>query len=306
MNEQVQSELQRLSKLALKYATQEGQSPTGISFFEILKASKPKPLSHGILKPSFCIILQGNKKVLLGTEILKYGAGYYLASIVDIPAAGQIVGATAQTPYLGLRIDFTNDELRTVISEANIKFNKNEKIKPGAFKAEASLEVLQTFHKLFELLKSKDPSIFLANLVKKEMIYHLLNSEQGYLFYQNLILNPQQQGIGKAIHWIKENYDQPLTIEDLAKSSNMSVSSLHHKFKSFMAMGPLQYQKQLRLQEARRLLMTGESDATNVAMTVGYESASQFSREYKRLFGLPPKKDGAKLKINTEASDLEV
>lgn len=295
MNEQYQVELQKLCKLALKHATQEGQSPTLIPYFEILKSTKPKPLNHGILTPSFCVILQGNKRVLLGSDILKYGAGFYLASIIDIPAAGQIIGATDKTPYLGLRIDFTNEELRAVITQAKIKIQKSENIRPGAFKAEASLELLQTFHKLFQLLDSNEPSVYLADLLKKELIYRLLTSEQGPLFYQNMILDPHQKGVGKAVHWIKENFNKPFTIEQLAKLSNMSVSSLHHKFKSFMAMGPLQYQKQLRLQEARRLLMSGENDATYVAMTVGYESSSQFSREYKRLFGRPPKKDAKAL-----------
>lgn len=306
MNEQVQLELQKLSKLALKYASQEITTPTPISYFGILKSSKPQPLRHGILTPSFCVILQGNKKVLFGSDILKYGAGFYLASIIDVPVAGQIIGATEKNPYLGLRIDFTNDDLQSVIADAGIVLKGTENVKPGAFKAEANLELLQTFRKLFDLLETNEPSQYLAALLKKEIIYRLLTSDHGAFFYQNLIFDPNKKGIGKAIHWIKENYDKPFTIEQLAKSTNMSVSSLHHKFKSFMAMGPLQYQKQLRLQEARRLLMNGESDATHVAMTVGYESPSQFSREYKRLFGLPPKKDAKALAVKTISPELEV
>jgi AraC-like DNA-binding protein len=306
MNEQVQQELQKLGKLALKYAHNEGQSETAISYFGILKSTKPRPLSHGILTPSFCVVLQGNKKVLLGTEILKYGAGYYLASIVDVPAAGQIIGATEKNPYLGLRIDFTTEEINSVIFDAKLKLKKTEKVKSGAFKAEADLDLLESFCKLFQLLESSSNVEYLAGLLKKEILYRLLTGEQGHLFYQNMILDPEQKGVGKVITWIKENFDKPLSIEQLAKTSNMSVSSLHHKFKSFMSMGPLQYQKQLRLQEARRLLMNGEDDATKVAMTVGYESASQFSREYKRLFGLPPKQDLKAMTKTAPQVDLNI
>ena len=298
MNEQIQVELERLSKLALKHAYQEGQNPTTIPYFEILKSSKPTPLRHGILKPSFCVILQGNKKVLLGTDILKYGAGVYLASLIDIPASGQIVGASAKNPYLGLRIEYTNEEIASVMVEAKLEFNASKSLKPGTFTAAASIEVLETFQKLFKLLETSEKVAFMSQLLKKELIFHLLTSEAGPLFFQNMVLDPASLGVGKAIYWIKDNFDRPFTIEQLAKASSMSVSSLHHKFKAFMAMGPLQYQKQLRLQEARRLLMNGEYDATNVALHVGYESPSQFSREYKRLFGLPPLKDMKSLGIS--------
>jgi transcriptional regulator GlxA family with amidase domain len=127
--------------------------------------------------------------------------------------------------------------------------------------------------------------------LKREIIYRLLSSVEGPLFYQNAILNPQTVGIGKAIHWIRENYRKDFASQQLARMSNMSVSSLQHKFKGVMSLSPVQYQKRLRLQEARRLLMNSTLDATTVALEVGYESPSQFSREYRRLFGLPPLKD---------------
>jgi AraC-like DNA-binding protein len=293
MNDQ----LERLCKLAIKNAPNNGQNPTAISYFEVLKSTSPTQLQHGILKPSFCVLLQGNKKVLMGSEVLKYGPGNYLASLIDIPVAGQIVGASAKNPYLGLRIEFTNDEIASVLLEANLNLTAQTKVRPGAFTSLASENVLETFIKLFKLLDTPDDIPYLSQLLKKELIYHLLCSEAGHLFAQNMILNPSNLGLGKAINWIKDNFDKAFTIEELAKASNMSVSSLHHKFKAFASMGPLQYQKQLRLQEARRLLMNGdEDDATNVALRVGYESSSQFSREYRRLFGLPPIQDAKTLR----------
>lgn len=298
--------LKDLSSLALKYAKAEGQNPTPISYFEILKSSKPSPIRHGILQPSFCVILQGNKKVFVGDEVWNYGPGIYLASIIDIPVAGQIVGASPKNPYLGLRIEYTAEEITSVLMDAKIDLSSASKVKPGAFMAEANDKVLETFLKLFSLMDSPDAS-YLSQLLKKELIYHLLMSDAGPLFAQNLILSPSNLGLGKAINWLRENFDKSFTIEDLAKKSNMSVSSLHHKFKTFASMGPLQYQKQLRLQEARRLLMNGEEDdATNVALRVGYESPSQFSREYKRLFGLPPIQDAKVLKKITSVEQNEV
>lgn len=299
--------LKDLSSLALKHSKIDGQNPTAIPFFEILKSSKPSPIRHGILQPSFCVILQGNKKVFVGDEVWNYGPGVYLASIIDIPAAGQIVGATQKNPYLGLRIEYTAEEITSVIMDAKIDLSSVSKIKPGAFLAEANEKVLQSFMKLFELLESAEDKSYLSQLLKKELIYHLLMSDAGPLFAQNLILSPSNLGLGKAINWLRENYDKAFKIEELAKKSNMSVSSLHHKFKTFASMGPLQYQKQLRLQEARRLLMNGEEDdATNVALRVGYESPSQFSREYRRLFGLPPIQDAKVLKKMTIMEQDEV
>src|SRR5258708_37386970 len=129
---------------------------------------------------------------------------------------------------------------------------------------------------------------FLSALIKREMIYILLSGDYGHLFFQQVFFDQQADGVGKAIAWIKENYARSFTVEELAKSSNLSVSGLHHKFKAITTLGPLQYQKQLRLLEARRLMLSGSMDATTAALEVGYASPSQFSREYRRLFGLPP------------------
>ncbi len=293
MNDQ----LQQLSKLALKFAREEGRNPTPVSYFEVLKSTTSTTLQHGILKPSFCVILQGNKKVLRGTDVLKYGPGTYLASLIDIPVAGQIIGATKNSPYLGLRIEYTNEEFTSVLIDADLKLKAESNVKPGAFIAKSNEKILDLFLKLFELMDQPEHITYLSQLLKKELIYHLLTSDAGPMFAQNLILNPNNKGLGKAINWIKDNFDQSFSIEELAKASSMSVSSLHHKFKAFASIGPLQYQKQLRLQEARRLLMNGEEDdATSVALRVGYESSSQFSREYRRLFGLPPIQDAKNLR----------
>jgi AraC-like DNA-binding protein len=297
--------LQKLINSSVKYASAEGQNPTPIPFMEVLKSSTPTALRHGMLQPSFCIILQGQKKVLFGSEVLKYGPGGYLAAITDLPASGQITTATTKNPYLGLRIEFSAEEIAEVLLESGIKINPVKKVKAGAFLAYAESPLLETFRKLFDLMEKHPGDItYLANLLKKEMLYHLLQSDAGPQFAQTYMLKKSDPGVGKTIQWLKKNFDQSFSVEDLAKHSNMSVSSLHHKFKAFTSMGPLQYQKHLRLQEARRLLLTGESDATEIATRVGYESPSQFSREYRRLFGLPPLKDAKELRKNTQVEEL--
>jgi AraC-like DNA-binding protein len=291
------NQLDELNALALRYAIREGQNATAIPYFEVLKSTIPTPLKHGILEPSFCIIIQGHKKVLVGSEVLEYGPGSFLASLIAVPAAGQITNASPKRPYIGLRIKYTNEEIASVLVDAKIELKSKDKVKPGAFMALASPDVLQALTKMFGLLEAHKDISYPSQLLKKELIYHLLVGEAGHLFAQNMLLIPSNLGLGKAINWIKDNLDRPFRIEELAKASHMSVSSLHHKFKAFMAMGPLQYQKQLRLQEARRLLINGEeSDATSVALRVGYDSSSQFSREYRRLFGLPPIQDSKKIR----------
>ena len=179
-----------------------------------------------------------------------------------------------------------------VVTEAGIQVKpRNKKLNTGAFVGRADAELLELFIRLLKLTERPAAAPYLSALIKREMIYHLLTGDYGHLFFQPAFFDQQAGGIGRAIAWIKENYACSFTVRELAQSNNMSVSGLQHKFKAVTTMGPLQYQKQLRLQEARRLMLSGAMDATTAALTVGYESPSQFSREYRRLFGLPPLKD---------------
>ncbi|MDP4097791.1 AraC family transcriptional regulator [Paenibacillus sp. P96] len=230
--------LDQLLLMVDRRAFPEGRNPTIIPFLSIYKHSRPTMLTQSVLAPSFCLILQGTKKLYLGEEIIYYGAGDYLASLIDMSASGQTVSAQEKSPYIGLRIDLSMQEIASVIMEAGIHVK----------------------------LKNKKWS-----------------------------RAQQSEGIGKAITWIRENYTHSFTVAELAKMCNMSVSGLHHKFN----MGPLQYQKSLRLQEARRPMLSGATDATTAAREVGYESPTQFNREYRRVFGLPPLKDIHEIRNNT-------
>ena len=285
----------------------DGITQTVIPFLSIIKSSKPTPVRQGVLMPSFCVVVQGTKKFYLGREIVRYGAGNYLAALIDMPSAGQIVGATKAEPYLGIRMDLTQEETASVAMDAKLNMNARPGVKrsAGAFVGRTDPDVLEALVRLLRLLDRPRDVAFLADSIKREIIYRLLMGADGQFFFQNTVTDSRTLALGRSIKWLKENFDRDLVIEDLARSSNMSVSSLRHKFKVVTTMGPLQYQKHLRLQEARRLLLGGTLDATTAALKVGYESPSQFSREYRRLFGLPPSKDLKSMQQGTAMADLQ-
>lgn len=284
--------LDHLIELTNRLCDAEGRTQTAIPFLTIIRNSRQTPPIPAVLTPAFCLILQGAKRLHFGENIIHCYPGEFLASVIDIPASAQIVGANKQSPYLGLRVDFTTDEIASVVTEAELKIKpKDKKLGIGAFIGKGDAELLELFARLLKLLEKPKESRFLSNLIKREMIFNLLSGEYGYLFFQSALFDQQNDGIARTIAWIKANYTHSFTVEELSKVSHTSVSGLHHKFKAVTTMGPLQYQKQLRLQEARRLMLTGTVDATTAATMVGYESPTQFNREYRRLFGLPPHRD---------------
>jgi len=301
-----QKVLDPLIAMTERITNAEGRTQTIIPFLSIVRHSHQTPLIPSVLTPSFCLMLQGTKQLHLGQDILQYHAGDYLASVIDMPASAQIIGATKQFPYIGLRIDFTTQEIASVVMEAEINVKPQEKkLNTGAFIGKSDADLLDACIRLLKLLDTPKEARFLSALIKREMIFNLLSGDSGHFFFQPVLFDQQADGVGKAIAWIKENYARSFTIEELAQSNNMSVSGLHHKFKAITTMGPLQYQKHLRLQEARRLMLSGSRDATTAALEVGYESPSQFSREYRRLFGLPPLQDIQAVRKRSAAGALE-
>lgn len=291
-NSAKQQALHTIIEMTNRITQSEGTTQTIIPFFYITKHSHEIPITPSIMNPAFSIILQGTKVFHVGKEIIHFNAGDFAASIIDMPISVQVKDVSTELPAISLRIDFTTSEIASVVMDANIEFNlKNKKLYLGAFVGKTHEELLNLFIKLLKLIDKPKDACFLAELTKREIIYHLLSGEYGYLFFQQLLVNQQSDGIGKAIEWIRKNFTRTFTVEELAKSNNMSISGLHHKFKSVTSMGPLQYQKELRLREARRLMLSECMNATTAAMEVGYDSSSQFTREYKRLFGQPPFKD---------------
>ncbi|NYB73785.1 AraC family transcriptional regulator [Sedimentibacter hydroxybenzoicus DSM 7310] len=280
-------------------AVSEGRNETAAPFLSVYRRSIENPLTCGIITPSLCLVVNGAKRLHMGTDIFDYTPGDFLVSMIDIPVSGQVASATEASPYIGLNIDFTIDEIVSIAIESKSGLQTDRKpLVVGAFVGKSDIAILKIFIRLLKLNSRPKQAAFLSTLYKQELIYELLSGEYGHLFFKYIMIDQQANGIGNAIVWIKENLSTSFTIESLAKANGMSVSALQHGFKTVTTMGPLKYQKQLRLQEARRLMLNNSFDATTAALKVGYESPSQFSREYRRLFGLPPLQDIKALRNN--------
>jgi AraC-like DNA-binding protein len=287
-----QTTLDELRTLALENAPEEGQNFTVIPSISIYRRNAGNPLALSVLTPAICLVLSGAKRINIGAEVIDYCAGEYLASIIDLPVSGQVLEASEEIPYIGVRVDFTNEKIADVALRSKLNVEPQTRtLSPGAFVGKADLDLLHILSRMLNLNNNPKEQSFLYGLYMQELIYNLLSSRYGYFFIQQVQLFQQATGIGHVILWINKNFAQPFSIEELAKENNMSPSSLHHKFKAITTMGPLQYQKQLRLLEARRLMLNNSMDVVEAALEVGYESPSQFNREYKRLFGQPPLRD---------------
>ncbi|SDO40166.1 AraC-type DNA-binding protein [Paenibacillus sp. yr247] len=287
-----QEALDQIIAMSERITTAEGSTQTFIPFLTIFRKSLQTTPIPDIVTPSFCILLQGTKKLHFGRDLIQYYPGEFFASLIDIPASQNIIDATKKSPFICLRIDFTSKEIASVVMEAEISMKpRDTKLNAGAIIGKSDADTFDLLMRLLKLIDKPKEARFLSALIKREMIFHLLSRDNGLLFFQQAVLNQQTDGVGNAIEWIKNNYTRSFTVEELAKSINMSLSGLHHKFKAITTMSPLQYQKLLRLQEARRIMLSGSMDVTTAACEVGYDSPSQFNREYRRLFGLPPLQD---------------
>src|SRR6478736_495976 len=246
---------------------------------------------HPTTIPSFCIILQGEKEVLLGEERFLYGPGHYIVASVDLPVTGQVIKASADSPYLAFKLEFTSSQVLEVLNGTDFKTGQGKNAKRAMYVSEIEPSLLNAVVRLASLLGTPKHIPVLAPLLKKEILYWILQGPHGEALEQMALEGSNASRIREVIDHIINNYEESFRIEELAEIANMSVSSLHRHFKDVTAMSPIQFQKRLRLQEARRLLLAESLDVADVAFRVGYESQSQFSREYSRMFGFPPRVD---------------
>ncbi len=256
--------------------------------------------NYGVHKPSLCIVVQGMKEVFLSQERFQYGPADYLVASVNLPISGQVTEASSEVPYLALKLEFTPSEILEVLREFQMGVDKKDNAKRGMYVSKIEQSLLDAVTRLARLLNNPKDIKVLAPLIRKEIIYRVLQGEHGEMLKQIAIEGSSTSQINDVIEHIMNNYKKSFKIEGLAEIANMSVSSLHRHFKEVTAMSPIQFQKQLRLQEARSLLLSKSADAADVAFQVGYESPSQFSREYSRMFGLPPKEDIKRLRDNQD------
>lgn len=242
-------------------------------------------------QPSVTVMAQGRKRVDLGSTSFTYGPSQFLLTAIDLPVISRIVEASERTPCLALSLKIEMPVVRELLSREEIHVNEAPSDRPAISAGRATIEFLDACCRLLRLLEAPQDAPFLGGLVQREIIYRLLRSDEGARLRSIATLGEQSHRAAKAIAWIAANYAKPLRVEDLAGIAGMGVSTLHHHFRVLTAMSPLQYQKQLRLQAARTRMLTDDLDAASAAFEVGYESPSQFNREYSRLFGQPPARD---------------
>ncbi|MDF5706414.1 MAG: AraC family transcriptional regulator [Nostoc sp. S4] len=285
-----------LAALIAQNSGTDGVHATAIERLFLICSSQPTAPLHALHQPALCIVAQGKKQVMLADYVYVYGQDQCLVVSIDLPLVGQVIEATPPLPYLCLRLDLDPGELSTLIMEAKLDAPANQRPEPGLFLSPVSPQLLDAAIRLLQLLETPQDIAILAPLIIREILYRLLSGKQSARLRQIALVDKRLQGIAKAIDWLKWNYEKPFRIDAIARQACMSPSSFHHHFKSVTAMSPLQYQKQLRLQQARRLMLGQGIDAATASHYVGYESPSQFSREYSRLFGAPPLRDITRLK----------
>jgi AraC-like DNA-binding protein len=261
------------------------------------RASAPTELGYGVSESAVCVIAQGRKVLRLGAERFRYDPEHYLVVTAGLPFASQIVEASPAKPYLGLVLTLDPALVGSVMVEAGHPAPRSQASVKAVDVSPLDAGLLDAVVRLVRLLDAPADAPFLAPLVRREIVYRLLVGVQGDRLRHIAALGGHNHRIARAIDRLRSDFDQPLRIEAIAREVGMSVSGFHHHFKAVTAMSPLQFQKQLRLQEARRLMLGGALDAAGAGYRVGYDDASHFSREYKRLFGAPPMRDVERLRV---------
>jgi len=272
-------------------AVAEGDTPTQIPGLRLYRRSITTACVSAAYEPSLVVFVQGQKRINVGkTTYLCDGKNFLLTS-VDLPVVSQVIAATEQEPILGLLLKLEMPAVREILSQQEFHLREESADACGMAVGVTSLELLDACCRLVDLLDAPQDIPFLSSLIQREIVFRLLRSPQGKHLRAIATLGEQSHRTAKAVEWLRMNYAKPLRVEQLATMARMGVSTLHHQFRTLTAMSPLQYQKQLRLHVARERMLTEGLDAASAAFEVGYESASQFSREYSRFFGNPPMRD---------------
>ncbi|MEK3993106.1 AraC family transcriptional regulator [Robertmurraya sp. FSL R5-0851] len=300
MQEKTLTQQAELARIIERHTGTNGVHETAIPSLSFVRRYTDKDPNYGVYKPSLCITAQGVKEVSVGMEDFRYGPGDYLVASVDLPATSHIIETSPESPYLGFILELTTNEILEVLGDANFSSASEGSSGRGMFVSRLNPSLFDAVVRLVRLLDTPEDIPTLAPLFTKEVIYKVLKGEHGDTLKKIVVKGNSAYQIKNAIQLIMTNYDKPIRVEQLAETANMSVSAFHKHFKEVAAMSPIQFQKQLKLQEARRLLLSEATDAAAVAYRVGYESPSQFSREYSRMFGLPPIEDIKRLREKHE------
>ncbi|MGW7648339.1 AraC family transcriptional regulator [Streptomyces bobili] len=271
---------------------------TAIDGVLISRVDRPDPPAPSMSGTVLAVIAQGAKRLALGDRVYAYGAGQYLVASVDLPVTGQFTQAAPDQPALGFGLTLEP----SAVAELLLQAGPGDTPRPaggtpsGIAVSDAPPALLDAVVRLLRLLDEPSDRAVLAPLVKREILWRLITGEQGATVRQLGLADSGLSHVARAVRWIREHYAEPFRVEDVARLSGMSVSAFYRNFQAVTAMSPIQFQKQIRLQEARLLLATHPGDVTGVGHRVGYDNPSQFSREYRRQFGAPPSRDAARLR----------
>jgi len=268
-----------------------GENPTAIPGLALYRRTTPTACFLATYEPSLTVFVQGRKRVNLGGTVYFCDGSSFLLSSIDVPAESQIVEASEQVPLLSMFLRLDMPTVREVLSREDLPEPEASGQRRGLAVGETTVGLLGACARLIELLDTPEDIPFLGHLIQREIVYRILRTPQGERLRAIATTGDLCHRTARAISWLRTNYAKPLHMEELASIARMGVSTLHHQFRALTAMSPLQYQKQLRLQMARQRMLMGGIDATSAAYEVGYESVSQFSREYSRFFGQPPMRD---------------
>jgi AraC-like DNA-binding protein len=283
-----------MAELASKVAQLIGSGEnlaTAIPRLLMHQRTAPTAACHATYEPSVIMVVQGRKQVQIGSDTLIYDSSRYLLTSIDLPTVTRVVEASRETPCLAIKLKLDISIVREFLSREEFHTLDVLPDSPAMSTGPVTAEFLSAWRRLLDLLSHPEDIPFLSGFIEREIIYRILRGPEGARLRAIATLGDQSHRTAKAIAWIKVNYASPLRMEELAQVAGMAVSTLHHHFRALTAMSPLQYQKQIRLQAARARMLADDVDAATVAFEVGYESASQFNREYSRLFGQPPIRD---------------
>lgn len=261
-----------------------------------MRWTTPTEPDHAMYAPMLCVVAQGAKQLLVGDERFVYDAGRFLLNSVTVPAAGGVIEATPARPCLWTMIELDPATVGEVAVEAGLTGSRTEDSLPAMESSRIDRPLLDAVIRVARLFETPADAEFLRPLLMREIVYRLLTGNQAARLRQIVALGGETNRVVRAVEWLRRNFDQPIAIDDLAKEAGLSPSALHHHFKRVTTMSPLQYQRQMRLQEAKRLMVGEGLDAGTAGVRVGYDDPSYFSREYRRFFGDPPRRHVARVR----------
>lgn len=275
----------------------------GIPGLSLYRITEPVGPFSTVYEPSLSLIINGSKRVNVGNETLVYDESCFFLTAVGMPMTGQICAPSSAQPYVAAMLRLNLEAMRRLIADHDLHPTNIADRCRGAVVGAATPELFDAFLRLISLANAPDDIPFLAGHIQNEILYRLLTGDQGARLRRFALAGTNSNRVAKAVAWLRENYTRPLRVDDLADMANMGVSTLHHHFRAMTAMSPLQFQKHLRLHHARELMLSGSFDAATAALAVGYESPTQFSREYRRMFGHPPLRD-VKAILNSDETTI--